>query len=187
MNKQDKERIEGIVHKWLDEAVETNSIQDGLITELITAGPGFSEEKDREIEKLRAYKEKIEHGFTYCAYCGKEFEIDGKYLTEEVAKHIHECEKHPIQNYKAETEKLRKENEELKAELASIRERVGKEYRKLATLRDKLSNLREGCFQYHEESDREFADNFSTDMGNKITEINSIIKAIHESIVKEER
>lgn len=59
----------------------------------------------KEIEKHLADK------FTYCAYCGKEFEIDKEGSNEEVSKHIHLCERHPIADYKAEIEKLLKQKQ----------------------------------------------------------------------------
>ena len=40
--------------------------------------------------------------FTYCAYCGTEFPIDGRTGSAEVSKHIAVCEKHPMR----EAEKL---------------------------------------------------------------------------------
>jgi len=44
--------------------------------------------------------------FTYCAYCGKEFEIEKEGAVEEVSKHIHECEKHPIADYRKQIASL---------------------------------------------------------------------------------
>lgn len=60
----------------------------------------FAEEWHRyemDSQKIKLLSNK----FTYCAYCGKEFEIDKKGSVEEVTKHIHECDKHPIADYKA--------------------------------------------------------------------------------------
>jgi hypothetical protein len=44
--------------------------------------------------------------FTYCAYCGQEFNIGGEEAKAEVGKHIHNCEKHPISEYKAKIAEL---------------------------------------------------------------------------------
>ena len=44
---------------------------------------------------------------TYCAYCGEEFPIDANGTPEAVSNHIHNCPKHPIQDYKAEMERLK--------------------------------------------------------------------------------
>ena len=44
---------------------------------------------------------------TYCAYCGEEFPIDSGGTPEAVSNHIHNCLNHPIQDYKAEIERLK--------------------------------------------------------------------------------
>ena len=44
---------------------------------------------------------------TYCAYCGAEFPIDAGGTPEAVSNHIHNCPNHPIQDYKAEIERLK--------------------------------------------------------------------------------
>lgn len=46
---------------------------------------------------------------TYCAYCGEEFPLDAAGTPEAVTNHIHTCYKHPIQDYKAEIERLEAE------------------------------------------------------------------------------
>lgn len=43
---------------------------------------------------------------TYCAYCGEDFPIDAGGTPKAVSEHIHNCPKHPIQDYKAEIEQL---------------------------------------------------------------------------------
>ena len=44
--------------------------------------------------------------FTYCAYCGEEFAINDGDAKDRVTKHIHECPKHPIADYKAKIVEL---------------------------------------------------------------------------------
>jgi len=44
---------------------------------------------------------------TYCAYCGEEFPMDAGGTPKAVSNHIHNCPKHPIQDYKAEIERLK--------------------------------------------------------------------------------
>jgi len=46
---------------------------------------------------------------TYCAYCGEEFPIDADGTPEAVSNHIHNCPKHPIQDYKVEIEQLKEQ------------------------------------------------------------------------------
>lgn len=65
----------------------------------------------------------MDNKFTYCAYCGKEFNIEKNGATEEVSRHIHECKKHPIADYK---EVLRKIARCKKIDFEYIQELVSK-------------------------------------------------------------
>ena len=40
--------------------------------------------------------------FTYCAYCGEEFPIDGRTANAAVGEHIRKCPKHPMRELEAE-------------------------------------------------------------------------------------
>uniref|UniRef100_A0A6M3K5Q5 Uncharacterized protein n=1 Tax=viral metagenome TaxID=1070528 RepID=A0A6M3K5Q5_9ZZZZ len=64
-----------------------------------------------------------EDRITYCAYCGEEFPIDAGGTPDAVSSHIHNCPKHPIQDYKTEIADLKRDRiEAVKAE----RERIKK-------------------------------------------------------------
>lgn len=54
-------------------------------------------------EMRRKYK------FTYCAYCGQEFEIDAPNCAGAVGQHIRTCEKHPMRRVEAERDEARQE------------------------------------------------------------------------------
>jgi len=57
-----------------------------------------------EIERLRAELAHLK-AFTYCAYCGAEFPVDGD--ASDVSEHIAVCEVHPMNKAQAEIERLR--------------------------------------------------------------------------------
>ena len=60
------------------------------------------------IAKQTKLREKLlSDKFTYCSYCGEEFQIDGEDAKEKVTKHILECPKHPIADFREENAKLR--------------------------------------------------------------------------------
>jgi len=74
-----------------------------IITKLIAGSISPAEARDlieSRIADLKADR------FTYCAYCGEEFTIDAGGTPEAVSEHIHNCPKHPIQDYKTEMERL---------------------------------------------------------------------------------
>ena len=57
---------------------------------------GKIEAQAAEIERL-----KTEKGFTYCAYCNKEFPCDDE-AASAVTNHIYECDKHPMRIVEAQ-------------------------------------------------------------------------------------
>jgi len=64
----------------------------------------------------------LSNKFTYCAYCGKEFEIDA--AAEKVSEHIHTCEKHPIADYRERIRILEQQLAEEKADAVEIDEKA---------------------------------------------------------------
>ena len=62
----------------------------------------------RENAELKARIADIkEDRLTYYAYCGEEFSIDAEGTPDAVSNHIHNCPKHPIQDYKTEIADLK--------------------------------------------------------------------------------
>lgn len=59
-----------------------------------------AEKAEAELAEMRR-----KYGFTYCAYCGKTYEIDAPESTNEISKHIASCEKHPMRYVEAELER----------------------------------------------------------------------------------
>lgn len=56
----------------------------------------LSEIADRRWQEIQHLRERIAEleSVTYCAYCGKEYPLDGD--AEEIDDHIHNCKKHPL-------------------------------------------------------------------------------------------
>ena len=63
-------------------------------------------------------------GFTYCAYCGAEFPIDGD--AADVSNHIRTCEKHPMRQTEVERDRYREDWKITNAALADEQDKVAK-------------------------------------------------------------
>jgi len=75
-------------------------------------------ERDAALEALEEMQRK--YGFTYCAFCGKSYEIDAPESVNAIAEHIKSCEKHPMRSAEAERNAWRKVADDLAASLYEI-------------------------------------------------------------------